>query len=151
MGYEVIVQQTRMETEALGHITRALEGAIGWVVDDKDLSRKLSSVQFATELFQRQIEHLFALEECDGYMKEVRQLHPELTDRVEILKREHKQFRAIIRKLIARLERASPTDLTNLDEICEGIRVVMRQLFRHADRESDLIAESLNRSTWREG
>lgn len=34
-----------METEALGHVTRALEVAIGWVVDGDDLSRKLPLVE----------------------------------------------------------------------------------------------------------
>ena len=65
-------------------------------------AQKLSSVRFFTELYQRHLERLFALEEIDGYMESVSRLNPELTDQVDDLKREHEQFRAAVRKMVVR-------------------------------------------------
>jgi hypothetical protein len=151
MDHKLIVQQTKMESEALRHVTRALEVAIAWIVEGDDLSRKLSSVRFATELFQRQIGRLFALEELDGYMERVCRFHPEWTDRVEDFKREHEQFRAVVRKLVVRLDRASPTDLAKLDAICDGLRDVIQRILEHSRRESDLLVESTLRDTGGQG
>lgn len=151
MDHKLIAQQTQMETEALEHVTRALEVAIAWVVEGDDFSRKLSSVRFATELFQRQIERLFALEELDGYMEGVCQLHPEWTDQVDDLKRDHEQFRAVVRKLVLRLDRASPTDLAKLDAICEELQDVIQRVLEHSHQESEMFVESLLRDTGGEG
>jgi hypothetical protein len=151
MNHKLIAQQTQMETEALGHVTRALEVAVAWIVEGDDLSRKLSSVRFTTELFQRQIERLFALEELDGYMESVCRLHPEWTNQVEALKREHEQFRAIVRKLVLLLDRASPTDLAKLDAICEELQDVIQRVREHSHHETELVVESLMRDTGGEG
>lgn len=151
MNHKLIVDQTKTESEALEHVTRALAVALGWVVEGDDLSRKLSSVRFATELFQRQIERLFALEEFDGYMDAVCRIHPEWDDQVEVFKREHDQFRAVVRKLVLRLDRASPTDLAKLEAICTELREVVQQILEHGRRESDLLVESLLRDTGGQG
>jgi hypothetical protein len=151
MDHKLIAQQTKMESEAMGHVTRALQVAIAWVVEGDDFSRKLSSVRFATELFQRQIERLFALEELDGYMETVCQLHPDWTEQVEDLKREHEQFRTVVRKLVLRLDRASPTDLAKLDAICADLQDVIQHILDHSRRENQLILESLLRDTGGEG
>jgi hypothetical protein len=151
MASKLIAQQAKMETEALAHVTRALKVAIAWVVEGDDLSRKLSSVRFATELFQRQIERLFALEELDGYMEKVCELHPEWTNQVEELKRQHEQFRVVVRKLVLRLDRASPTDRTKLDAICVELQEVIQRILDHSRQETDLFVESLVRDTGGEG
>ena len=140
-----------VESEALGHVTRALEVAIAWAVEGDDFSRKLSSVRFATELFQRHQERLFALEELDGYMEVVCQLMPELTHQVDDLKREHEQFRAAVRKLVLRLDRASPTDRANFDAICKHLRDVIQRILEHSQRENELVFESINRDAGGEG
>jgi len=151
MDHILIVQQTQMESEALEHVTRALEAAIGWVVEGDDLSRKLSSVRFATELFQRQVERLFALEEVDGYMDTIRRRHPEWTDQVEDLRREHEELRALVRKLVLQLDRASPTDRVKLDAICTQLREVIQRIMEHSRRESKLLVESMQRDTGGQG
>src|SRR5688500_16024370 len=102
MDHVLVIQQTKMESEALIHVTRAVDVAIGWVVEGNDLSRKLSSVRFARELFQRQVERLFALEELDGYMERICGVHPEWRTHVEDFKRDHEQFRAVVRRLVLR-------------------------------------------------
>jgi uncharacterized membrane-anchored protein YjiN (DUF445 family) len=151
MDHKLIAQQTQMEAEALGHLTRALEVAIAWVVEGGDLSRKLSSVRFATELFQRQIERMFALEELDGYMESVCRLHPEWTNQVDDLKREHEQLRAVVRRLVLRLDRAAPNDRAKLDAICEELQDAIQRLQEHCHQESELYVESILRDTGGEG
>lgn len=147
MQFKLIAQQTQTESEALAHVARALKVAIAWVVQGNDLSRKLSSVRFATELFYRQIERLFALEELDGYMGEVCQLRPECLNRVKELKCEHEQFRIVTRKLVLQLDRASPTDRAELDAICQALDDVAHRVLEHNRREGELIVETFLRDT----
>src|SRR5450432_4119227 len=85
----LVIQQTKVESQALEHITQAVEVALAWVVEGDDVSRKLSSVRFFAEMYQRHLERLFALEEVDGYMDDVTELSPELTNQVDQLKPEH--------------------------------------------------------------
>ena len=118
MNQELLIQQTKVENQALEHITQALEVMIGWRVNGDGYGRKLSSVRFFTELYQRHLERLFALEEIDGYMETISRLNPELTSQVDVLKREHEQFRAAVRKIVVRLDLASPTQLAEFDATC---------------------------------
>jgi hypothetical protein len=151
MNHTLIIQQIKTESEALEHVTRALAVATAWDVEGDDLSRKLSSVRFATELFQRQVERLFALEELDGDMERALRFHQELSDHVDALKREHEQIRTIVRKLVLLLDRASPTDRAALDAICQDLRAVIQRILEHNRRERDLLAESLLRDTGGQG
>ena len=80
MNQELLIQQTKVESQALEHITRALEVMIGWAVDGDGYGRKLSSVRFFTVQYQQHLERLFALEEIDGYMESVSRFNPELIE-----------------------------------------------------------------------
>lgn len=151
MNYQLIAQQSQMETEALRHVTRALLVAIAWKVKGDDLTRKLSSVRFATDLFQRQVERLFALEELDGYMATVSESHPEWADLVDEMRREHDQFRAVIRKLVLQLELASSHDPEMLNAICDSLQDVVQHILEHSRREEELLVQSSNRDTGGEG
>jgi hemerythrin-like domain-containing protein len=141
------IQQTKVESQALEHITQAVEVALAWVVEGDDVSRKLSSVRFFTEMYQRHLERLFALEEVDGYMDDVTELSPELTNQVEQLKSEHEQFRVAIRKIVLRLDRTPPVDRTSFNAVCEKLREVIKQVLEHTRRESEVFVESIQQDT----
>ena len=147
MNQELLIQQTKRESQALEHVTRALEVMVGWAVDGDGFSRKLSSVRFFTELYQRHLERLFALEEIDGYMESVSRLHPELTGQVDNLKREHERFRAAVRKIVVRIDLASPMDLPDFDATCDELRNTINQILEHLRREQELLVESFHRDT----
>ena len=83
MNQELLIQQTKVESQALEHITRALEVMIGWAVDGGGYGRKLSSVRFFTVQYQQHLERLFALEEIDGYMESVSRFNPELSNQID--------------------------------------------------------------------
>src|SRR5690606_511864 len=100
MNHKLLIEQTKVESDALEHVTRALEIMLGWTVASDGFARKLSSVRFFTELYQRHLERLFALEEIDGYMDAVSKLKPELASRVAALKQEHEPLRAALRETV---------------------------------------------------
>ena len=68
MDHQDVARQTQVEHEMLGHIMEALRTAAGWQVRGPDASRKLSTLRFVAGSFQRHLEHLLTLEECDGYL-----------------------------------------------------------------------------------
>ena len=68
------MQQAAVEHEALRHIIGALRTVLDWKPTAGDVSRKLSSLRFIIQSFQRHLERLMALKEQDGYMTEALQL-----------------------------------------------------------------------------
>ena len=110
-------------------------------------ARKLSSVRFFTELYQRHLERLFALEEIDGYMESISRFNPELTSQIDDLKRDHEQLRAAVRKIVVRLDLASPANLAEFDATCFEVRATINQVLEHLRREQDLLVEAFQRDT----
>jgi hypothetical protein len=147
MNQELLIQQTKVESQALEHVTQALEVMIGWAVDGGGYDRKLSSVRFFTMLYQQHLERLFALEEIDGYMGSISRFNPQLTSQVDDLKRDHELLRAAIRKIVVRLDLASPTNLSEFDATCFELRTTINQVLEHLRREQDLLVEAFNRDT----
>lgn len=151
MNQELLIQQTKVGSQALEHITQALEVMIGWAVDVGGYGRKLSSVRFFTVLYQQHLERLFALEEIDGYMESVSRFNPELASQVEELKRDHEQLRAAVRRIVVRLDLASPTNLPEFDATCFEVRTTINHVLDHLRRERDLLVEAFNRDSGGEG
>ena len=147
MNQELLIQQTKVESRALEHVTRALEVMLGWDVDPDGFTRKLLSVRFFTELYHRHLERLLALEEVDGYMESVARLNPSLNGRVESLHRQHEAFRIAIRKIGVRLDLASPTHFAEFEATCAELRKTINQILEHLRREHELLVESFNRDT----
>ena len=87
-------------------------------------------MRFFTELYQRHLERLFALEEIDGYMESVSRLNPELANQVEHLEQEHEQFRAAIREVMScGLTLASPTPtVPNSTQLARRLRNTINQV-----------------------
>jgi hypothetical protein len=147
MNQELLIQQTKVESQALEHVTRALEVMLGWDVDPDGFTRKLLSVRFFTELYHRHVERLFALEEIDGYMEGVARLNHRLNGQVESLHRQHEVFRVAIRKIGVRLDLASPTSFAEFEATCAELRKTINQILEHLRREQELLVESFNRDT----
>lgn len=147
MDQALLIQQTKVESHALEHVTRALEVMLGWDVAGDGYARKLASVRYFTEQYQRHLERLFALEEIDGYMESVSRLNPELASQVEGLKREHEQFRAALRKTVLQIELASPARLEEFEATCIDLRSTINQVLDHLRQENELLVESLHRDT----
>ncbi len=151
MSQELLIQQFKVESQALEYVTRALEVTLGWSVDRAGFSRKHSSVRFLLESYQRHLERLFALEEIGGYMESVSRLNPELANQVDHLEEEHGQFRAAIREAIVRVDLAAPNQIAVFDATCTQLRITVNQVLEHLRRESELIVESLYQDTGGQG
>ena len=110
MDHLAIPQQVLVEHQTLAYVISALRATMGWKYQGADLTRKLASLRFVGQSFQRHLKHLMELEEEDGYMAVVLADRPELTDEVEGLRQEHEQFRKGLNRILSRLRRVAPTD-----------------------------------------
>jgi hypothetical protein len=151
MSRELHIQQIRLESRALDHVAQALTSALDWKVVGDGFVRKLSSVRFFADLYQRHVERLFALGEIGGFMEDVSRLHPELANQVDQLRANHEKFRAAIRESIVRISLASPDKVTEFETICEKLRATVREVIDSLRCESELLVDSLNQDTGGEG
>lgn len=132
-----------MEHQILDHVKEALRVTLGWEVPAVGLSRKLSSVKFTLQSFQRHLERLMDIEEQDGYMDVVAETKPHLADRVERLEGEHNQFRFEIRHIIPEVEALSEYQSDDFERLCDDISALLDHVDRHDKDEIELLQETL--------
>jgi hemerythrin-like domain-containing protein len=146
-----IAQQTLAEHQMLKYLIEGLRTTIDWPVSGNDCSRKLSTVRFIAQSFQRHLERMMTLEEFEGYMDLVTESAPSLRKAVAGLRQDHDRFRESARRVVQRLERASADNPTALTAICDEILTLLRQLDEHSKMEVGLLQEALTRDTGGEG
>jgi hypothetical protein len=115
------------------------------------VSRKLGSLRFISQSFQRHLEHVMALEEYDGYMNVVTESYPEYTDRTTKLRAEHDHFRESLGRINYRLERLSWSDVASFEESCNGLSLLLEEINDHNQRETALIQEAFLEDVGGEG
>jgi hemerythrin-like domain-containing protein len=148
MANQDVAQQTLVEHGMLKHITDALRAVLAWQVQEGGSARKLSSMRFITQSLQRHLDHLWELEEHDGYMGVVTERIPHLGRQVDALQQEHDRFRRAVRGIVARLERLSPADDTGLGDLCGETLGLLDKLDEHSRKEVGLVQEAFD---WEEG
>jgi hypothetical protein len=146
-----IAQQTQVEHELLRHIIEGLRRTAGWQVPGPDASRKLSTLRFIAQSFQRHLERLLALEEHDGYLEMVRRIAPWLSRAADALGAQHDAFRGEARRLVERLERPQATEAPGLDEVCAGLPRLLDRIEEHSRKEVALFQEAIAREDGGEG
>jgi hemerythrin-like domain-containing protein len=151
MNHEDVARQTQVEQELLGHIMQVVRISAGWPVPGPDASRKLSTLRFVAQSFQRHLEHLLTLEEYDGYMDLVLTSAPRLGRLTEALKAEHDVFRRETRQFVQRLERLPATDVRALDEVCGDLLGLLNKVEEHNAKETALIQEAMDQDEGGEG
>jgi len=132
-----------MEHQILDHVKKALRVTLDWQVPAVGLSRKLSSVQFTLQSFQRHLERLMDIEEQDGYMVLVVETKPHLSVRVERLEHDHDEFRREIRYLLPEVEALSGYSNEEIEAVCEEISALLEHVDRHDMEEIELLQETL--------
>lgn len=132
-----------MEHQILDHVKGALRVTLDWQVPAVGLARKLSSVQFTFQSFQRHLERLMDIEEKDGYMVIVAEAKPHLSMRVERLANEHADFRQIIEHLLPEIDSLQEFESEAFEQKCEEIYALLEKVDRHDRDEIDLLQESL--------
>src|SRR5260370_35079482 len=93
MGHHDLAQQTLVENGMLMLIREGLRNTLAWSVQDAGIPRKLSTLRFITQSFQRHLERVLALEEHDGYMDLVLHESPRLCNTVTAWKLAPDQLR----------------------------------------------------------
>jgi hypothetical protein len=143
MDHLAIPQQVLIEHQTLAYVTSALRSTIGWKFQGSDLSRKLESLRFVGQSFQRHLKRLIALEEEDGYMAVVLAARPELSEEVELLRKDHEHFRKSVSRILRRLGNVAPTDHATFTKVSDDLLALLEQLDEHSRKETDLLQDAL--------
>ena len=142
------MQQAAVEHEALRHIISALRTVLDWKPAADDVPRKLSSLRFIAQSFQRHLERLMALKEQDGYMTDAVEQMPSLSEKVQALLREHDQFEENTPPLVLRLEhRVRQRPRQNREALGTELEELLMKLDDHHRREAELMQEAYLRDT----
>lgn len=144
-------QQAMIEHEALKHIIGALRTVMDWKPGGDDYSRKLSSLRFIAQSFQRHLERIMALKEQDGYMADAVEAMPAMAEKVQALLAEHDKFEESMHRLVLRLEHLSPTDKLGVEKACRELEELLLKLDDHHRREADLTQEAMQRDIGGQG
>src|SRR5215831_1028249 len=139
------LKQAAVEHEALRHIIGALRTVLDWKPTADDLPRKLSSLRFIAQSFQRHLERLMALKEQDGYMADAVDQMPSLAEKVQALLRDHDEFEETLHRLVLRLEHLAPSDKAKVDDTCGQMEELLVKLEDHHRREAELMQEAFAR------
>jgi hypothetical protein len=151
MQHSEIAEQTRVENGMLKYLVEGLRMALAWKVHGADFSRKLSTMRFITQSFQRHLEHMMTLEEKNGYMDMVLTSAPQLGRSVDALRKDHEWFRSSLGGIVNRLERVSSTDTASFADISQDLHNVLHKLDEHSKKEADLVLEAIERDEGGEG
>ena len=151
MALHEITEQTRVEHELLQHLMQGLRSTAAWRVQEPDASRKLSTLRFIVQSFQRHLERLLTIEEYDGYMGLLRSAVPRLAKTTDALRDEHDQFRSEARRIVQQLERLPTTDGKGLGQVCDDLLALIGRIEEHNKKETALIQETLGRDEGGEG
>lgn len=145
------LKQAAVEHEALRHIIGALRTVLDWKPSAEDLPRKLSSLRFIAQSFQRHLERLMALKEQDGYMTDAVDQMPSLAEKVQALLRDHDEFEETLHRLVLQLEHLSASDKSKVDATCVQMEELLLKLEDHHRREAKLMQEAFSRDVGGQG
>ncbi len=83
-----------------------------------------------------------AFEEADGYLLQVLDLRPTLSDQVERLRREHRQLLRILDSIHALLEGLQRDDQLIIRDVCARIRDLLEYLEQHENQENMIVTHA---------
>ncbi|MBN1852056.1 MAG: hypothetical protein JW829_05000 [Pirellulales bacterium] len=145
LDYQTIAEACRVEHRILGHVKNALRVALNWHVSDVGLPRKISTVRFTFQSFQRHLERLMDLEEEGGFMTSVAECKPNLHHRAEKIRCEHDKLRHAIPELVAKVESISDYSSPHLfREACDEINQLLGRLDQHDHDEITLLQDAFH-------
>jgi uncharacterized coiled-coil protein SlyX len=144
-----VAQQVKVEQETLKHITGALKAAIEQ--GEREPSARLSRLRFIARVFQRHLDRLMSLEEQDGYLEDVVEASPHLSEEVAALRIEQDHLQDLLHRIVNRLERVSPTQQARVAVVSEEISALLERLEQHEHKEVELIQEAFLRDEGGEG
>jgi hemerythrin-like domain-containing protein len=151
MAQNQSMNQAAVEHEALRHIIGALRTVMDWRPGAGDVSRKLASLRFICQSFQRHLERLMALKEENGYMADAVERMPSVAEKVQGLLREHDQLDETLHRLLLKLDQTSSTDQARIDTLSSDVEALLVKLEDHHRREAELMQEAYQRDVGGQG
>lgn len=140
-----------IEHQTLEHIKGALRVTIDSSGPELSQPRRTASIRFVLQSFCRHLERLMRIEEEDGYMTDVAEVNPCLSQQIRALALDHHHFREKVRELTPRVEGVDDWDAQQFASVCEDIRVFLDELDRHDEAEIRLLQEALTLDEGGEG
>ncbi|HEY5314412.1 MAG TPA: hemerythrin domain-containing protein [Pirellulales bacterium] len=138
-----LAHQTLVEHQILEYVKDALRLTLEMKVSSTSLARKLSSVRFMAQSFQRHLDRLLDLEEDGGYMEMVRGRRPELIDEAARLRHEHGELRERLAGIQLGLAGLADNDDERFHGVCYKLRDLLDRLDEHDAREINLLEQVL--------
>jgi hypothetical protein len=132
-----------VEHKILEHVKAALRLTLDWNVPAVGLARKLSSVRFTFQSFERHLLRLMKLEESGGYMMIVGEHKPNMQEQAESLLADHEAFRETLTAIMPPLEALGDGDQEPFQEVCGQIRTLLDRVDEHDRKEVELLQEAL--------
>src|SRR5262249_45223205 len=108
-------------------------------------------LKYLVECFQAHLEQMMKVEECDGYMEDVMQKHPNLSKSVGALRRQHDEFRQELWLIVGDIKRVLPTDQNSLNQLLDRANSLLKRFDAHNKKEAELVVESYLRDEGGEG
>jgi len=132
-----------MEHQILEYVKQALRVTLHWKAPAVSMPRKLSTLHFTIQSFQRHLERLMKIEEEGGYMSHVLDAKPHLQQRVEKLATDHVRFRNRLRELLPELNDIKEGEEPRFVQVCDELESLLKEVDHHDLREVELLQESL--------
>ena len=102
----------------------------------------------ARECFRRLTEHLkkhMALEEADGYLRDVRARYPKLASEVDRLQHEHDELGKLMDQVQVAMDELRPGDHLLIRSCCVRIATLLSYIEHHEEEEQRLILHLYDR------
>ena len=132
-------------------LIKGLQNTLAWKVQGDDLCRKLSSLKIITRSFQNHMECMMTMKEQDGYLENVLEIRPNLSNAVDVLRQEHDEFLEELGVVLYRLEHISLKNQKCLTQLCDDMTEMLKKLDGHKKSERDLFHEAFEREEGGEG
>jgi uncharacterized protein YhaN len=141
MAHAELAQKTLAEHNMLTLLIEGLRNTLAWKVQGTDFSRKLSTLRFITQSFQRHLEHVLASEEFDD-LDLALQASPQPGNSADALRQEHQQFRKETDRVVHQFEQVSRTDGESFSRTCGELVGLLNRLDAHNKKVGNLMPKA---------
>jgi hypothetical protein len=146
-----VSQQTLLEHYLIGNLMLGLRKTLAWQVTKGEFARKLSTLRFMAQCFNRHLGRMMDLEENDGYVDLVQETCPWLGRRVDALRDEHGRIRDAAQSVVTHLEQLRDADWPGFCASCNDMADLIERVEGHTRKEVALVQEAFDQEIGGEG
>jgi uncharacterized membrane protein YccC len=125
-------------------IEQAFRCELQWMKRDPGNGRKLSTLRFVSESFERQLTRTRVVADHGGYMHLITDAKPCLASEVKSLRNAREELQSDFERIIVRFERVSFDDSAGFRKICAELERYLDHLKVHGQKETELLQRSVN-------